>query len=345
MKLRHSYLAAALLLLSVHAVLAEPLAIQRVDDDKFSKEIVVVGPLLRVIDRRSYDSVIRSRVNKKTGAASHQLLVTVSDVDGFAGYVIATDENAEDLQIARVGLIDAYSETVGISLPDAALQSHRAAGYEIKIQAKNGASIVLALSPEQIQVQLDAVDRLIPVAALSPAEVERRAAAANAAAAERLTIQARAKQELDAVQPFLSLAPSMKEHATRAVWFKSVEPASIAEHPAAAVLGIACKAGGKPAVVIGTEFPMKKTWSLTPPLTDVRYYFDADDSHRNWERYSDSEAGPMAFLTGFTESLVVAKVLKVAFEREGQQDRQAVTFRLDDPAQHAKLLALLSACK
>ena len=137
----------------------------------------------------------------------------------------------------------------------------------------------------------------------------------------------------------------MAASAKSAVWFKSDEPPSKVTHPSASVLGVACKEGRKLVVVVGTEFPMKKTFSITPPLTDVRYYFDDEDSHRNWEAFGPAEAGPIAFLSGFTNSMTTSRVLKVAFEREGKAERETVTFRLDEPDMRGRLVALLKACQ
>ena len=106
-------------------VSAAGLSIQRVEDDKFSKEITILGAQLNLnplFDGHRYAWVIRSWVNKKSGVARHQLVVSVNDGE-YAGYNMATDEDAENLVVMRIGLIDASRESVGIDLTDAALRS------------------------------------------------------------------------------------------------------------------------------------------------------------------------------------------------------------------------------
>jgi hypothetical protein len=110
-------------------------------------------------------------------------------------------------------------------------------------------------------------------------------------------------------------------------------------------MGIACKDKRDLSVVVGTEIVMKKTFSIYPPLTDVRYYFDSDDYHRNWQQFGPSEAGPFGMVSGFVGNMIKAKTLKVAFEEVGKDNRAEFTFKLDDPELHGRIVSLAQSCK
>ena len=151
-------------------------------------------------------------------------------------------------------------------------------------------------------------------------------------------------------QAVTTMLPSLVAKGKGLVWVKSLEPAADSRLPSAALLGVACVDDRRLSASVGTEFVIKGTFSIFPPLTRVRFAFDTDDSHYNWQQYGPSEAGPMTGFGdfgnfSFVNGLRTAKVLKVAFEREGRAEREAVTFRLDDPALRERLAALLKACQ
>jgi hypothetical protein len=151
----------------------------------------------------------------------------------------------------------------------------------------------------------------------------------------------------DALQSFLNMAPSLNT-ATNVIWVKSVESAINHQLPSAAVVGVACKDGRVPVIAIGTEIKIKKLWTLMPtpyPLTDVRYYFDTDSSHRNWELFGPSEAGPLASTEAFVDSMIGAKTLKLEFEQDGKDERTVFTFHLNELGIHEKFAALRNTCK
>jgi hypothetical protein len=335
-------------------VQAAPLKIQRVDDDQFSKDVSIVGAELyeNPFGGTFRSWALRSWVDKKTGATAHQIYVVIRGQDGFAGYFYAADDTAEELEVTRIGLIDPKVETVGIGVGDAVLRARAATGYAVKLKAKNGDALIISVSPEQIRLQLAEVDQRRP---LPPAEAERRRLElAERQEQRRLEIarqddQRRAAQQRDAAEaealrPMLEMVPSIAASWKGAALFTSDEPSS-AGHPGAAVLGVACVDRGKLVAVTGTEFATKKTWSIGVPITDVRFYFDGDETHRNWEQFSPTEAGPLSGIGGFVEKLGAATELRVAFERVGKEDRERVTFRLDDPQQRDRLRALLAGCK
>lgn len=150
---------------------------------------------------------------------------------------------------------------------------------------------------------------------------------------------------IDMLPSFLKMTPSLTQYADSALWIKSVEPSQDGKNPGAALIGVACKEKGKLAITVGTEIVIKKTFSLYPPMTDVRYFFDADESHWNWERFGTSEAGPMTGLDNFLDKLIGAKTLRIAFEREGQVERKSFTFMLDEQGMHESLAKLQGVCK
>ncbi len=123
---------------------------------------------------------------------------------------------------------------------------------------------------------------------------------------------------------FLRMAPSLTPHSGGVYWIGSIEPSSDNQRPSAAVLGVACKGGGKFVFSVGTQIPIKKTWSIAPPLTDVRYYFDDDETHRNWEQFGPSEAGPM---TGLGAAGATAPIEATAAARIEQSDGPGVWTR------------------
>lgn len=151
-------------------------------------------------------------------------------------------------------------------------------------------------------------------------------------------------QQVESFTSFLKMAPSLSSE-RNVIWLKSVEPPINSQFPSASVMGIACKDKRDLSVVVGTEIVMKKTFSIYPPLTDVRYYFDSDDYHRNWQQFGPSEAGPFGMVSGFVGNMIKAKTLKVAFEEVGKDNRAEFTFKLDDPELHGRIVSLAQSCK
>lgn len=183
---------------------------------------------------------------------------------------------------------------------------------------------------QEAQARESEEQRLRTLAREREAELERQAAEYRAE--ERVRKERRAKLE--------AMVPSFDGDRETALLVAAGDPAA----PTGALM-IGCKEGEKFVVRVGTTIRIKKTWALGQDLTDVRYAFDDDDSHWNWERFGLSEAGPMSSLNGFVEDASKAKVLKVHFEVEEEKERRTFAFNLGEPTVREHLLNLRRGCK
>lgn len=224
------------------------------------------------------------------------------------------------------------STTIAITEPD--FLSNLKAAKEMKLRVEvfhNGFPVfTFDVSGLKIQSKLETTN-------LSKQEASSEAAPPISAAPT--------KNESNSMLTFLRMTPSLTKYSSSAIWIKSVETSQDASNPSAALLGVACKEKGGLAVAVGTEIVLKETFSLYPPLTDVRYFFDADEKHWNWERLGISEASPMTGLDNFLGSLISAKSLRIAFEQKGSDGRKSFTFNLEEQGIHDNLVKLQNACK
>lgn len=182
MQPKHS--AAALLLLAF--LLAACVARQpevTVKDDQFSKEVVIVG-WGNYVNNNPWGGIfrdwrLRSFVDKETHAVSHQLYVDIHYDDEYQYFNSAADDTARDLEVLRIDhssecprITCTHYETVGITIDDATLRARAAQGIQVKLSARRGSQFIMTLSPEQIGLQLAAIDRIIhppaPSAAAAP---------------------------------------------------------------------------------------------------------------------------------------------------------------------------------
>ena len=149
---------------------AAALHIRSIEDDQFSKNVVINGAEVYVNPFggtfRSW--FIRSWVDKKTHAVSHQLYVDISYIGQWEFFSFAADDTAKTLDVTKINskVGDCFggcslSETIGISLDDSILRSRVTNGYQIKVSAKSGDSLILPISPEQIRLQMAAVDQYL----------------------------------------------------------------------------------------------------------------------------------------------------------------------------------------
>ncbi|MGH7125831.1 MAG: hypothetical protein ACREFI_15765, partial [Stellaceae bacterium] len=166
-------LAAALIALAV--VACAPRAAQQqqqqaiqVEDDQFSPRATFIGTEL--VDDATRGSVkewfIRSFVDKRSGEVDHQLYVHVSYVGDRRRYEVATDDRATSLPFVRIerdrgackyGNCD-YDEDFGLGMRDAVLRERAGTGFQVKVVAHSGDSIILTIAPGQIVPQLATVD-------------------------------------------------------------------------------------------------------------------------------------------------------------------------------------------
>jgi hypothetical protein len=185
--MRPKHLAAALLLLVLLlAACAARKPEVTVTDDQFSKEVVIFG-WGNYVNNNPWGGIfrdwrLRSFVDKKTHAVSHRLYVDIHYDNEYQYFNSAADDTARDLAVLAIDHSNAcprttctHYETVGIAIDDATLRARAGHGIQVKLSARRGSSFVMTLSPEQIGLQLAAIDRIIHPA--SPAA----AAAAPAA--------------------------------------------------------------------------------------------------------------------------------------------------------------------
>lgn len=140
----------------------------QIDDDQFSTQATFIGTE-QVDDpiRGSFkDWFLRSFVDKRSGEVDHQLYVHVEYVGDRRRYEIATDDHAAPLPFTRIerdrgsckyGNCD-YDEDFGLGLRDAVLRERAGTGFQVKVVAHSGDSMILTIAPGQILPQLAAVD-------------------------------------------------------------------------------------------------------------------------------------------------------------------------------------------
>jgi len=145
--------------------------IDSTQDDVFSKRVTINGGkvtefpsgLLGTLYRTFF---IRSWVDKATGSVSHQLYVDITYDGEWKFFEWAADDTATSLNVVKIDShVDScrnqcsFEEIVGIDLDDATLRSRVATGFPIKLSAKSGEAIIIKVAPEQIKLQLEAVDK------------------------------------------------------------------------------------------------------------------------------------------------------------------------------------------
>ena len=182
--MRRKHIAAALLLLVLllaACVAAKPEV--TVQDDRFSKEVVVFG-WGNYVNNNPWGGIfrdwrLRSFIDKQTHAVSHQIYVDIHYDDEYQYFNSAADDTARDLAVFAIDrssqcprVTCTHYETVGIAIDDATLRARAAQGIQVKLSARRGAAVILTVSPEQIGVQLAAIDGIIrppaPPAAAAP---------------------------------------------------------------------------------------------------------------------------------------------------------------------------------
>jgi hypothetical protein len=171
------HIAAAFLLpLLLLAACVAPRPQVTITDDQFSKEVVVFG-WGNYVNNNPWGGIfrdwrLRSFVDKKTHAVSHQIYVDIHYDDEYQYFNRAADDTARDLTVLLIDrssmcprITCTHYETVGVDIDDAALRARAAQGIQVKLSARRGSSFVMTLSPEQIALQLAAIDRIIHPAA------------------------------------------------------------------------------------------------------------------------------------------------------------------------------------
>jgi|GEM_PF-2518990 len=138
-----------------------------VQDDQFSHDATIVGTKLfeNPFGGIFKEWFLRSFVDKKTGAVTHQLYVNTHYLGEWHFYDSAADDTATSLRFIPIGrevgdchgLCD-FDETFGLMLDDDVLRNRASTGFKVKVSAKDGSAFILTIPPGQIQPQLAAVD-------------------------------------------------------------------------------------------------------------------------------------------------------------------------------------------
>ena len=151
-----------------------------VTDDQFSKDVVIFG-WGNYVNNNPWGGIfrdwrLRSFVDKQTHAVSHQIYVDIHYDNEYQYFNSAAGDTARDLTVLAIDrsntcprITCTHYETVGIAIDDATLRARAAQGLRVKLSARRGSELILVLSPEQISLQLAAVDRLIRPPAAAPA--------------------------------------------------------------------------------------------------------------------------------------------------------------------------------
>ena len=231
--------AAAMIILvagTAETAMAAPRGGVQVQDDKFSPAASFTGPSDSVNPFGGTFRLwfLRAAVNKSDGTAVYQLYVDTNYLWHWRFWEMAADDHAvlhPVVQIAQSvddcsGGVCSYSETLGVSLDEAFLEA-RSDGFEIKLTAKSGDTLVLPVSGPQIAPLLKAVDTyrqgLSRAAASSLTPNQGVGASAAASEPRRLTL---------GVQ-FVDLSPALATAVGRTglkgVIIVAVRPGSVAE--------------------------------------------------------------------------------------------------------------------
>lgn len=159
---------AAILFACAAPAAARPDLAVRIESDRFSNLVTFHGPDF------GHDSFfgtgrtwhIRSWVDRRTTLAEHQLYVAIDYVDGARGYWRAANDDVQEMAVTQLifdkgsrsckGLCD-YSEAIGIDLPEALLEAKASTGFQIKLYARSGDTLILDIPREEIAAQLKAL--------------------------------------------------------------------------------------------------------------------------------------------------------------------------------------------
>lgn len=138
-----------------------------VSGDKFSKEITFLGVPVGInpFGGTSRMYRIRTWLDRETQTSKHQLYVDIGYIGDWRFYDRAADDDAHQLDVVQIATNVgscrggcSLSETVGVTLPEGTLRAKAATGFQIKLFAKSGDSLVLDITPQQIATQLAAID-------------------------------------------------------------------------------------------------------------------------------------------------------------------------------------------
>ena len=136
----------------------------QVVDDSFESHARIQGGPLR---HASGNYLLRSFVDKRTGAVQHQLYATTSYRGDWRFFERAAGEDMRELEFSAISrdvgscpqyLGCSFTEAIGATLPDTVLRERWTTGYAVKFSARSGHTMVLPITREQIVEQMNAVE-------------------------------------------------------------------------------------------------------------------------------------------------------------------------------------------
>jgi membrane-associated protease RseP (regulator of RpoE activity) len=139
-----------------------------VEDDKFSQGATILGPVKSVNPFGGTFRMwrIRAWVNKADHTVTAQLYVQTGYFWHWRFWEQAADDHANPLPVVAIDRsVDdctgmcSYTEIVGVDLTEDELRQRAQDGFEIKLSAKSGDSLVLDITPDQIRPVLQTIDR------------------------------------------------------------------------------------------------------------------------------------------------------------------------------------------
>ena len=137
-----------------------------IEEDRYRGEARVLGPEVRPAENGRATFFLRSWVNLVSGTTSHQLYVKNRYSGRWRFYASAHGEDASPLAFSEIrrdlGTCSPYGcshvEQFGAGLSDSLVRARASSGYAVKFEAKDGETLLLAVTPAQIAKQLRAVD-------------------------------------------------------------------------------------------------------------------------------------------------------------------------------------------
>lgn len=148
-------------------VTTQAVAQVQVEDDKFSASATITGAKKAINPFGGTFRMwnIRAWIDKKTGEVTEQLYLETSYLGHWRFWQTAADDQADPLEVVAIDRsVDdctgmcSYSETVGVTLPNDYVRRHAATGFQVKVSAKSGDSLILDVGADQIQPVLNAID-------------------------------------------------------------------------------------------------------------------------------------------------------------------------------------------
>jgi len=162
-----------------HAVPEPERIVMRVNDDQFEQSIEVLGiDATWGLNSENYHSYfLRSWIDKRTVAVTHQLYVTLYYQGNWRFFESASSQDAKPLTFVSIRRhVITCEESRVLWRPDGCqlvedfvaiidhetLRKHRDSGYSVKFRSRSaGDEIIVNLSPDQIRNQIGMVESIV----------------------------------------------------------------------------------------------------------------------------------------------------------------------------------------